>query len=365
MKFFVEYSIEKLNFTKLLNTFNREEIKIFSIKYTENTVTFCSKLSEKNNILAILNKSVYNNIGVTTISPKTIWEKNMFSFIGILIFLVIAYLPMVMVFDCRILCTDQELTKEIQVVLEDYQLDSWNTVSKEQENLLEKDIMKIEGVSFCEVSKKGGKLYLEVKGSLSPNVKEQKDCIIATKSGIITNMLVLSGTPLVAIGDYVEVGDVLIDGVVYSKEKDKFIKVNAEGSVLAESTLEIKENIYENGIVFSKTNETAIGREVSFFNKVLKNAKSPFEHSLQEKSTITVGVLPFTITTIKYTKCDYSFYESNFQVEEEICREKLMMQEIALASGGKIISREFVLEEFVGYKTITLKSLVEMKISDD
>ena len=363
MMFYVEYKIDKLNFTKLLNSFNREEIKVFSIKYHENSVTFRSKPCEKKKILAIFDKSVYTNMCITTNSPKTILQKNMYSIIGIIIFLIIAYLPLVLVLDCRIECSDEILTKQIEYVLKDYQLDNWKYLSNAEENSIEKKIMEMEGVSFCQVSKKGGKLYLEVKGSLSPEVKEHQNRIIATKSGIITNMLVLSGTPLVTVGDYVEVGDVLIDGVVYSKEKDKYINVKAEGEVLAETTIELSDNIYDNGLIFSETNEKSLEREVYFYDKPLKKSKSPYEYSVKSESSVIIGIFPFKIKTVEYTKCDYSFYESEFIIEQETCREKLLERELALVNNGKVISREFLLEEYVGYKTIILKSVVEMEIS--
>ena len=79
------------------------------------------------------------------------------------------------------------------------------------ENTLANDI----GAMYVVVTRSGSVLYVNVvaKKEIDPPVDmTRRRDIVATRSGIVTAVLCEQGNPLVKVGDYVNVGDVLIQG---------------------------------------------------------------------------------------------------------------------------------------------------------
>ncbi|MEG2116416.1 MAG: sporulation protein YqfD [Clostridia bacterium] len=269
----IKYSITSLNFTKLLNKLNNEEISIFDVKYGDGRVSFCSNLRVKNKILAILQQSLYNDIRIETYSYETILKKRKYLLIGIVLFLCVAYLPSFFVFDLKVKCDDLLVLDKINKELIEYKND--NLILKKDidvENIKQK-VFNIDNVSFCEVTIKGGTLYVFAKAKLEPDVVEMKSQIRAKKSGKVTRIIVTSGSAVVKIGDVIKVGDLLIDGKITVDGVDGEIKTYACGKVFANDvfeTVEIVENELSKNTIENMTQRHLIEtKDCVVFNQTL------------------------------------------------------------------------------------------------
>ena len=105
----------------------------------------------------------------------------------------------------------------------------------ELEEHLREDYDEIAWVS-CSVQ--GTRLHIEIKETLDRKTKQnpKKPCdIIAGKSGIITQLSIKSGTPLVTVGDRVKKGMTLISGLIYYYSDDFQVtetdRIKADGEI--------------------------------------------------------------------------------------------------------------------------------------
>lgn len=78
---------------------------------------------------------------------------------------------------------------------------------------------KIDTLSWVGVVKKGTKVMIQVAEKVSPPEQDEHPAhIVATKSGLVKEVLVLSGNPLVQEGDTVTPGQILISGIILPPE---------------------------------------------------------------------------------------------------------------------------------------------------
>ncbi|WP_085991871.1 sporulation protein YqfD [Oceanobacillus senegalensis] len=130
-----------------------------------------------------------------------------------------------------------------------FSLESPNTI---QQKLVE-DVPELLWVG---VDQKGTTYYLE--GVEKVIVKEEQRSgprnLIATKKGVIKNMYVAKGQPMVQVNDYVEQGDLLVSGEINGNEdksdqedeekKEKAVDyVAAEGEITAQTWYEVKATV--------------------------------------------------------------------------------------------------------------------------
>ena len=105
-------------------------------------------------------------------------------------------------------------------------------------------------IAWVSCSVQGTRLHIEIKETLDRKTKQnpKKPCdIVANKSGIITKMVVKSGTPLVSTGDSVKKGTTLISGLIYYYSDDFTVtqtdKIKADGEIIMRT-----KEVYENSI---------------------------------------------------------------------------------------------------------------------
>lgn len=97
-------------------------------------------------------------------------------------------------------------------------------VSKSQVNPREVEgiiLQSVRGISWAGVRLEGGKAIVEVVEKITAPEKHQGPCdIVARKPGVVTEIIVFSGTPMVREGQTVSQGQVLISGEMSHNEVD-------------------------------------------------------------------------------------------------------------------------------------------------
>lgn len=115
-----------------------------------------------------------------------------------------------------------------------------------------KDIRKdFPEIIWVSVSQSGTILQIHVKEKEDTFMEDdEKDVpcdIIADKEGIITQIITRSGTPLVHIGDTVQIGDILVSGSVEvlndAKEVESVTLVTADSDIIIQTVVEYEEVI--------------------------------------------------------------------------------------------------------------------------
>ncbi|NLU10547.1 MAG: sporulation protein YqfD [Tepidanaerobacter acetatoxydans] len=158
---------------------------------------------------------------------------------GALLFVVAIYLMSSFIWNIEIKCPDDDLSTS---VIED--LRKWGLregtfkYGLDKQYYLNKLLTKYKNISWAEIEIRGSKLIVElVKKQLPPELEESTPCdIIASKDGIIEEIVNFRGEALVEPGQTVSKGDTLITGKVVldqDQDQDQVLLVHAQGIVKA------------------------------------------------------------------------------------------------------------------------------------
>lgn len=148
--------------------------------------------------------------------------------------------------------------EEIVAFLEEYEVKKGILIKNLDTDLLEKEMRKrFASITWISIYLEGNSLTVSIKENDKPipkeNVEQEKPHkegfleeakaldICANKAGTVVSIVTRTGTPAVQIGDEVQVGDVLIRGIVeiYDNEGNvrEQINVHADGDVILESSI--------------------------------------------------------------------------------------------------------------------------------
>ena len=202
-------------------------INILDIKYENNYVylKIDSKYLEKlNKYLVSYKFRVVNVTGIYKVIE--ILKKNYIFviclFIGLILFLVFSN----MIVKINIIHENREIREIISDELDEYGITvlsfkkSYSELDKIREEILDKYPDKLDWMEF---DVNGMVLNVRIEERIiTDTTKEDKVCdLVATKSGVINDILVSEGEVKVNINDYVREGDTLVSGVITYNEEDK------------------------------------------------------------------------------------------------------------------------------------------------
>jgi similar to stage IV sporulation protein len=136
---------------------------------------------------------------------------------GAILFVAAVYLLSCFVWSVEIDTSDDELKGAVKKDLERWGLrEGVFKYTIDRKNYADMILAKYREVAWAQIHVRGSRVVVElVKKELPPELEENIPCdIIASKDGIIEEIIALRGEPLVKPGDTVSAGDVLITGRV-------------------------------------------------------------------------------------------------------------------------------------------------------
>lgn len=157
--------------------------------------------------------------------------------IGAIFFIIALNILAAFIWKIDINTTDLKLKKEILNDLTKWGLEKGTLKRKiDKQYYIDKILTKYKDIAWAEIQINGSKLTVDlVKKNLPPILEEDTPCdIIASKDGIIQEIIPLKGEPVVKPGDTVNTGDVLITGKVI---------INPEQTTETEDENALEENI--------------------------------------------------------------------------------------------------------------------------
>jgi len=230
-------------------------------------------------------------------------------------------------------------------------------------------------ISWVSVEVRGSRMMIRIKEAAFTEQKTEKiegdSHIIANQNGIVTELIVRTGTPMVKVGDSVKKGDVLIAGVVNTvNENGELIKsslVYADGEVSLKSDIQYIDKVPMNFVMKEMTGEEKNGYALSIFNKKIFSyiPSIPYERydiitssvSWKISDNLYLPVSHDTISCREYVQNEAIY--SNAQLSEICYRRYLDTIEQYLETGYQVIEDDVELqivdEECVLQGTLTLK----------
>ena len=201
-------------------------------------------------------------------------------------------------------------------------------------------ILNMPGISWASLELRGSRAILRVKESVKPPAIVDKDTpsnIVASKDGIIHDMIVLDGQAVVKEGDTVKEGQLLISGIIDHSDTIGVRYVHSMGQVIArtwyEETLELSLN---------EPYRQRTGRKAEIKYIGWDRLKVPYSKEAVEYADYDVEVLKdgFFITEIYY-EVEEVYWKSNIKKArkklEELAEEKVKQ---AVPRGAKIIDKK-------------------------
>jgi len=271
--------------------------------------------------------------------------------------LVFIFVASFFIVDIEIIHEDEMLVKLVAKELEKNDIHkfslrkSFTDLEKIKEKIKNANLDKID---WLEISQVGMKYVVRVEERiLNKNEKREEFCnIYAKKSGLISSISVYAGEKNVNVNDYVEKGDLLINGITYYNEEEKRM-VCASGSVIGKVWYQVSVEV---PLVYYEKKETGKKRKNIIFNyngidyKIFKNRINVFV-STKRKIFDLLG-FEIYVQTDKEVKKTKRIYTEAEAVEKglALAREKV---NILINESGEIVD-EKVLQKVVNNSTIKL-----------
>lgn len=264
--------------------------------------------------------------------------------VGALIFATFVYSMGLFLWDIQINCSDK-IDKESLLSFANENGLRIGTFSKsvDVKGLEQSILLKYDDISWVAVNIKGSKAVLEVKESKKPPEiinHNQTVNVVSTQSGVITNMEVYNGIPVVKKGDLVQKGDLLVSGIVETKlgvtiPKHARAKIEAE----VEKTLEVRVPMKQK--VEQPTGEIKTKQYIEVFGQKIplsfKKIKEPYHLSSSKEPIKFFNItLPMHLITEQYEILTY----------QEVLHTKESAKTLALADLNEI-KKEVLLKDTI------------------
>ena len=305
MKSSCEITFEGLNIGRLLTLLGKSNITLYKVERDGKKCTIRVASTHAKHTIALLQERCYNIIGVKYfgISAAAKFVKKRFV-LPIFCLLIVVVLLLASQFCFKIEISGDFDKQAVQQALTDAGVTIGCNLSKLNVDALENTLSNKMNAMYAVVTRSGSVLYVNVvaRKQIDPpiDMTERRD-IVATRAGVVTSVLCEQGNACVKVGDYVSVGDVLIEGRRVFNDGTS-VDVYALGNV----TLQIsatgfaeyngyKTSTVETGNIFKCTGVVLFGKEY--------RKPCPFES--YTLTTTTTRLFPLNLQI-----CQNVFYET-------------------------------------------------------
>lgn len=283
-------------------------------------------------------------------------KENLLNIFMLFIFITLIYLYSNIIISVEVKHENKEIIKKVEQILKEKDIKTLTL--KKDNNRLNKISDEIlannrDFLDFISITNKGMKYIVNIEERILIDKKEtlERCHIVATKSGVITNINSKKGISLIEKGNLVKKGDILISGEIILNDE---IKDNtcAEGLVLANTwyKVNVKYPLIESKIEYTKREKI----NIKILNKYLKKRLYP---SFDEEKIFKIGNI--SIVKQKETK------ETSITLTKEEAKNKAINEAEkklldSLAKSATIIDKK-VLKETINNSTIELELFISIE----
>lgn len=325
---FAKVECEDRNTERLINAFLDKGVRIKSLKRKQGKVSFCVRERDLKRAEEVLAKDK---------REFTVLSRGGSNFLGkfALKYLALAICAVAAITGICLgsgLCLGVEIdsatkaqTAEINGILQEYGYKKYMKKSDLDTKALSYAISsRIEDIGFAGCYFDGGILKIDVRSVHADESEESYSQIVAASDGIVTRVLVFSGTALVDEGDVVKAGDVLIAGYIDTapgSEDNVRISVEASGEVYAECAYTERVTLSQNAVERVRTGKSCKNTVIYLFGKAVGKEYVPEYENFESvtESKIFGSVIPLKAVTTTYYEIEERQTElSQAQIDEQI-----------------------------------------------
>lgn len=234
------------------------------------------------------------------------------------------------------------------------------TTQEEMEDIL---LNKYDRIAQVSVIKQGTAIIINLSEKLVYEETEYKP-ITAKYNGIITQINIVTGTPNVKVGDFVNIGDILV--LPFNLDaNDKKISVKPIAEIKAEIYIVGKSELSKTEQILQRTGRTTIEYKYKLFNFNLFSGKAKNSFALFESFVYNESVgdlLPLYRDVYIYYELDYATKTNNL----EDCKQALIEESVNQARKnlpiGEIVSEQtktnIMADTLYAITTITVNGII-------
>ena len=349
------FAVDTISQAPLLNGLMKVT-KVENVVFKDGVLTFSAPQKHRAQIIALINNLCYNH---TIVSTKSI---------PLAIFSVLKRTGLVIGLFCAVcvFCLYNSFILQVQVVGE-VGNDVMDVLAHNRViegvyapafdgDKVERELLALDGVAFASVEKLGTRVYVRVVGELAPDayVDVGERDMSASFDGVVTRVIVFSGTAEVSVGDRVTAGQTLIGGY-YLKGEDK-IPVNPAGEVYAERVVVVERFFPDQYMAYSGRSKTIT--RLGIFGK-MKSPSSPYQdYAIKRETTKNDFLVPYVVS--KWTYYEVCLAENNLSDDEMMA---LAYGEVISAGNfERVTSYTTSIEDAVGGRLVKIVLTVEEKL---
>lgn len=372
---FVTLHIKTSNAAKIINESARRNIVLKNVKTKANSL--CVTLSQER-VKEMVRIAELFNAETQIVSQKGLGGGLKYIsvhaglVVGVLLAIIVTGILSCFVVKFDINCDLPQYSGEVEKLLADNNIIPFTARSQIDTNAVEKLVLEqVKEAVFVSCHIEGMSLNIDVVCEEYPDeIKGNEGSINCVQEGVVTRVIVRSGTAVVKQGDRVKIGDTLI-GDYYIVDNDKYddvidgehLPMPAKGEVYGSVYHHIRLYIPSVAISCVRTGNKQTIRTLSIGNiNIGKEKASKFEkyESVVSYSMIE-GIIPIRVKTVTYyelvdTEIDRDVYRENMLLK---AREEIISK---IPTHGKIISDNTVSKTVDNQEVIDIYYEVEQRL---
>ena len=328
MKILTVVESEDRNSQRLLNTFLDKNIAVRKAIRKDGKITFsiedCYLEQVEKTLKACRVQYTVKRRGGSYLTKKLVLRYSSLVIAAILTIMAIC-LGSGLCLGVEIECLNGTQKAQIETILEEFQYKKFMQKSSLDTKALSMEITsRIDGAGFANCYFDGGILKIDVKQVHTDKEESEYSQIVAARDGIITRVLVYSGTAMVQAGDVVKAGDVLIAGYVDTypdTDDNERIAVEAAGEVYAECAYTQRVTLSSKSVEKVRTGKSYENTAIYLFGKPIGKTHTPkyeFFESVTETKTFGSVIPVKAVTTTYYEVENREITLSDEQIDAQI-----------------------------------------------
>lgn len=204
-----------------LKKLKNAKIGVYNCKKDGAKFVFSIKDKDVKKVFAIFSKPCYN-ISVQSSRRKRLLNLTLNRIgllIGAFLFVVIAAVSNLFVLKIEVSGSGSYLNAEVKRIIYESGFSEFKAYRKFDAPAATGKILSLPSVTFCNIEKRGSTLYIDVQVDEEHSDTANRSALVATKEGVVKNVVAICGTKAVEAGAKVRSGDPLIYPYTFSGEE--------------------------------------------------------------------------------------------------------------------------------------------------
>lgn len=216
-----EFFVESLSVYRVVDKLARAGIEVLSFRIeTKNSAVFTVNGKDTKKVFAILRGSCYN---IKKVRPKGLSKvvgkivKSAGLLAGVLLFTLSVLFFQSRVLDIRVVGSGAYYKEEILRILSENGVKKFSSLPEDCAAITA-NIISLPRVSFCTVGKDGGIVTVTVEVTDDDKTLSSEP-LLSPATGVVEELVVVRGTPMVQVGDSVGEGDEVVKNEIFFGEE--------------------------------------------------------------------------------------------------------------------------------------------------